>query len=212
MHTIIDGMDREAVRILNREIVTCTRCRLAQTRNNAVPGEGPADPRLLFIGEAPGKNEDLTGRPFVGRAGAVLEDLLASIGLERSGVFITSIIKCRPPENRIPRKDEIYACAEYLDRQIGILLPEIIIPMGRLASEQVFSRFRIPHGPISSIHGKIFFTGTSGDQPLVIIPVYHPAAVTHNPLLKDVIFDDFRVIGTLIRKSDRSGSKKSGTG
>lgn len=195
-------MDKVAVRILNREIVTCTRCRLALTRNNAVPGEGPVDSKLLFIGEAPGKNEDLTGRPFVGRAGAVLEDLLASIGLERSRVFITSIIKCRPPENRIPGKDEISACAGYLDRQIDMLLPEIIIPMGRLASEQVFSRFRIPHGPIGSIHGKILFTKTSRDQQLVIIPVYHPAAVTHNPLLKDVIFDDFRVIGALIRKSE----------
>jgi DNA polymerase len=193
-------MNQEAVRTLNQEIVTCTRCRLAKTRNNAVPGEGSVDPKLLFIGEAPGKNEDLTGRPFVGRAGSVLEDLLASIGLERSRVFITSIIKCRPPENRIPRKDEISACEGYLDRQIEILLPEIIIPMGRLASEQVFSGFRIPQGPIGSIHGKIFFT-TSRDQQIVIVPVYHPAAVTHNPLLKDVIFEDFRIIGTLIRKS-----------
>lgn len=200
-------MGQETVRILSREIVTCTRCRLAQTRNNAVPGEGPVNPKLLFIGEAPGKHEDLTGRPFVGRAGAVLEDLLASIGLERGGVFITSIIKCRPPENRIPKRDEISACAGFLDRQIEILLPEIIIPMGRLASEQVFSRFRIPHKPIGSIHGKIFFTRTSHDQQIVIIPVYHPAAVTHNPLLKDIIFDDFRIIGTIIRKSEQPGRK-----
>lgn len=116
-------MEQEAVRALNRDIVTCTRCRLSRDRINAVPGEGPVPSGLLFIGEAPGRNEDLTGRPFVGRAGAVLEELLSSIGLERCSVFITSIIKCRPPGNRIPRKDEIAACAGYLGRQIDLLSP-----------------------------------------------------------------------------------------
>jgi uracil-DNA glycosylase len=194
-------MQQEAVQALNREIAVCTRCRLALTRTTTVPGEGPADSKLFFIGEAPGRNEDSTGRPFVGRAGAVLEDLLASIGLERSRVFITSIIKCRPPENRIPRKDERAACAGYLDRQIDIFSPDIIIPMGRLASEQVFDRFGIPHGPVSSIHGKIFRAGTPRGN-LVIIPVYHPAAMTHNPLLKDAVFEDFRVIGTMLGKRE----------
>jgi len=159
---------------------------------------------LFFIGEAPGKNEDITGRPFVGRAGAILDDLLTSVGLERNRVFITSILKCKPPENRIPRKDEIAACAGYLDRQIDHLSPEIIIPMGRLASEQVFSRFGIPHGPIGSIHGKIFHSVTSRGE-LVIIPVYHPAAVTHNPRLKGALFEDFRIIGTMLGKRQRGG-------
>ena len=202
-------MEQEAVRTLNRDIVTCTLCRLSLTRINAVPGEGPVPSGLLFIGEAPGRNEDLTGRPFVGRAGAVLEELLSSIGLERSRVFITSIIKCRPPENRIPRKDEIAACAGYLDRQIDLLSPEIIVPMGRLASEQVFSHFGIPHGSIGSIHGKIFHSITPCGQ-IVIIPVYHPAAVTHNPLLRGAVFQDFRNIGTLLEGGERSGRNNPG--
>lgn len=202
-------MEQEAVRTLNRDIVTCTLCRLSLTRINAVPGEGPVPSGLLFIGEAPGRYEDLTGRPFIGRAGAVLEELLSSIGLERSCVFITSIIKCRPPENRIPRKDEIAACAGYLDRQIDLLSPEIIVPMGRLASEQVFSHFGITCGPIGSIHGKIFHTETPHRR-IVIIPVYHPAAMTHNPPLKDAVFQDFRNIGTLLERGERSGRNTPG--
>jgi DNA polymerase len=197
-------MEQEAVRTLNREIIACTRCRLSLTRISAVPGEGAVDSNLFFIGEAPGRNEDLTGRPFVGRAGAVLEDLLSSIGLERRSVFITSIIKCRPPENRIPRKDEIAACAGYLDRQIDLLSPEIIVPMGRLASEQVFSHFGIPCRPIGSIHGKVFHTVTPRGH-IIIIPVYHPAAMTHNPLLKGALFEDFRIIGTLLKKGEETG-------
>jgi DNA polymerase len=202
-------MDQDAVRMLNGDIVTCTLCRLALTRTNAVPGEGPVPSRLLFIGEAPGRKEDLTGRPFVGRAGAVLEELLSSIGLERYSVFITSIIKCRPPENRIPRKDEIAACAGYLERQIDLLSPKIIVPMGRLASEQVFSHFGIPHGPISRIHGRIFHLITPSGQ-IVIIPVYHPAAMTHNPFLKSAVFEDFRNIGILLERGERSGRNNPG--
>ena len=202
-------MEQEAVRTLNRDIVTCTRCRLAVTRINAVPGEGPGDSGLFFIGEAPGRNEDSLGRPFVGRAGAVLESLLSSIGLHRSDVFITSIIKCRPPENRIPRKDEIAACGGYLDRQIDLLSPEIIIPMGRLASEHVFLRFDIPHGPMGSIHGKLFHAATPRGE-LVIIPVYHPAAVTHNPLLKGAVFEDFKVIGEMLGKRKSRGRNAPG--
>lgn len=197
-------MDQEAVRALSREIVMCTRCRLALTRIKAVPGEGPVSSGLLLIGEAPGRNEDLTGRPFVGRAGAILEELLSSIGIERGSVFITSIIKCRPPKNRIPRKDEIAACEGYLDRQIDLLSPEIIVPMGRLASEQVFSHFGIPNSPIGSIHGKVLQTVTSRG-PRIIIPVYHPAAMTHNPQLRSALFEDFRIIGALLKKGERSG-------
>jgi uracil-DNA glycosylase family 4 len=202
-------MEQEAVRTLNRDIVTCTRCRLALTRINAVPGEGPGDSQLFFIGEAPGKNEDITGRPFVGRAGAILDDLLSSIGLERSSVFITSIIKCRPPENRNPGKDEIAACAGYLCRQIDHFSPELIVPMGRLASVWIFSRFGIPYAPISSIHGKIFHAATPRKK-LVIIPVYHPAAMTHNPLLKGALFEDFKVIGEMLGTKEIRGRNAKG--
>lgn len=202
-------MEQEAVRTLTRDIVVCTRCRLALTRINAVPGEGPTDSRLFFIGEAPGKNEDLSGRPFVGRAGAILDDLLYSIGLERSSVFITSILKCRPPENRNPGKDEIAACAGYLCRQIDLFSPELIVPMGRLASEWIFSRFGIPLAPISSIHGKIFHAVTPREK-LVIIPVYHPAAMTHNPLLRGALYEDFKFIGELLGTKESRGRNDRG--
>jgi len=205
----LSSREQEAVRTLNREIVGCTRCRLALTRTHAVPGEGPPGSRLFFIGEAPGKNEDLTGRPFVGRAGAILDDLLSSIGLERSSVFITSILKCRPPENRNPGKDEIAACAGYLCRQIDLFSPELIVPMGRLASAWIFSRFDIPSAPISSIHGKLFHAVTPR-QKLLIIPVYHPAAMTHNPLLKGALFEDFKVIGELLGTMESSGRNAQG--
>ena len=192
-------MKQEAVRNLNRDIAICTRCRLSLTRTNAVPGEGPVPSALFFIGEAPGRNEDLTGRPFVGRAGHVLETLLATIGLQRSSVFITSIVKCRPPENRIPRKDEIAACGGYLQTQIHLTAPTLLVPMGRLASELVFSHFGLPNIPIGRIHGQLVYAGKSC-RDLAIFPVYHPAAVTHNPPLKGTIFEDFQALGRLIEE------------
>ena len=166
---------------------------------------------MLFPGRGPEIRDcSLSGKPRV-KTRIFREGLLSVVPVQFSttsspplvssgvSVFITSIIKCRPPENRIPRKDEIAACAGYLDRQIDHLSPEIIIPMGRLASEQVFSRFGIPHGPIGSIHGKIFHAVTPRGK-LVIIPVYHPAAMTHNPLLKGALFEDFKIIGEMLGK------------
>ncbi len=192
-------MEKEAVRQLKCEITTCTRCRLSLTRTNAVPGEGPVHSELFFIGEAPGRNEDLTGRPFVGRAGTVLENLLATIGLQRDMVFITSIVKCRPPENRVPRKDEIAACEGYLQKQMDLTAPSILVPMGRLASELVFSHFGLPNIPIGHIHGQLVNPGPY-HRDLSIFPVYHPAAVTHNPPIKGIIFEDFRVLGIIIEE------------
>lgn len=193
-------MEKEAVQQLNAHITTCTRCRLSLTRTNAVPGEGPVPSELFFIGEAPGRTEDLTGRPFVGRAGTVLEVLLATIGLQRNRVFITSIVKCRPPENRVPKKDEIAACEGYLQKQIDLASPRILVPMGRLASELVFSHFGLPNIPIGRIHGQPVHAGPSY-RDLTIFPVYHPAAVTHNPPLKGTIFKDFQVLGRIIEEN-----------
>lgn len=192
-------METEAVRQLNSDITTCTRCRLSLTRANAVPGEGPVPSELFFIGEAPGRNEDLRGRPFVGRAGTVLENLLGTIGLQRDSVFITSIVKCRPPENRVPRKDEIAACEGYLQKQMDLTAPTILVPMGRLASELVFFHFGLPDIPIGHIHGQLVHAGPFHRE-LSIFPVYHPAAVTHNPPLKGIIFEDFRVLGRIIEE------------
>lgn len=194
-------MEPKEVLELNQEIVTCSRCRLYDARIKAVPGEGPVPSHLFFIGEAPGRNEDLSGRPFVGRAGAVLNELLSSIGLSRNRVFITSIVKCRPPGNRIPKKDEIEACSGYLDRQIELLSPGIIIPMGQLASGQVFLHFGMPQESIGRIHGRVFQSETTRGH-RVIIPVYHPAAMTHNPPIKNAVFNDFNVIGRLLHKRE----------
>jgi DNA polymerase len=133
---------------LAQQITTCAACGLAKGRTKAVPGEGPAHPDLLFIGEAPGLNEDRQGRPFVGQAGAFLEQLLALINLRREDVCIANIIKCRPPDNRDPLPGEISACVGYLDQQIGLLQPKMLVTLGRYSMAHFF-----PRESISRIHG-----------------------------------------------------------
>ncbi len=175
---------------LEQEILTCTRCRLSEGRTRAVPGQGPVPARVLLVGEAPGEQEDRTGRPFAGRAGKVLDALLASIGLSRTGVFITSILKCRPPKNRDPKRDEIALCTPYLERQIALLRPSVIVPMGRFSASVIMDLFGIPGGKISEIHGKpVRVIAPHG--PVIIFPVYHPAVVTHNPPLRSDLEADF---------------------
>lgn len=192
-------MTRDAIRALNEEIGTCTRCRLAATRTYAVPGEGPVPAQIFCIGEAPGKNEDLSGRPFVGRAGAILEGLLLSIGLGRDRVYITSILKCRPPGNRVPRKDEVASCQGYLDRQVALISPSVIVPMGQWATDQVFLRYDIPAARIGDVHGRGFPVFAT-DRPILVFPVYHPAAVTHNPRLRGALAGDFRSLGAILER------------
>jgi DNA polymerase len=176
---------------LNQEIITCTLCRLSEGRIHAVPGEGPVPARILFVGEAPGKREDELGRPFVGRAGSVLEDLLASIGLSREDVFITSINKCRPPGNRDPKDDEIAACHPYLVRQIELLRPQVIVPMGRFAAREICRTFGLAEGKISDMHGQVLH-GRVRSGTVLVLPVYHPAVITHNPNLRPKLSDDFK--------------------
>lgn len=183
-------MTDQAAQALEQEIITCTRCRLSEGRTHAVPGEGSFPARILLVGEAPGEQEDRTGRPFAGRAGKVLDSLLALIGLSRSDVFITSILKCRPPENRDPKSDEIALCTPYLDRQIALLRPSVIVPMGRFSASVIMELFGIPGGKISEIHGKpVRVIAPHG--PVIIFPVYHPAVVTHNPPLRSDLEADF---------------------
>ena len=135
---------------LAEQIRTCQRCRLAQTRLQAVPGEGPERAPFLLIGEGPGFHEDRQGRPFVGRSGDLLETLLASIGLGRRDVFIANVVKCRPPDNRDPLPDEIEACRPYLDRQIELIQPKLVITLGRISMARYF-----PGQSITRIHGQI---------------------------------------------------------
>jgi uracil-DNA glycosylase family 4 len=187
----VPSMTDEEARALNDDILSCTRCRLSLGRSHAVPGEGPVPARILLVGEAPGEKEDRSGRPFAGRAGAILNHLLASIGLSRNDVFITSILKCRPPKNRDPKGDEISACKPYLDRQIALLRPSIIVPMGRFSAAVIMGQFGVPGGRISEIHGKAF-RAEAPHGPIILFPVYHPAVVTHNPPLRGDLEADFR--------------------
>jgi uracil-DNA glycosylase family 4 len=148
------------------EVTACRKCPLGSIRKNAVPGEGPADARIMFIGEGPGFHEDLQGRPFVGASGQYLEELLAEINLTRRQVYIANVIKCRPPGNRDPEPSELAACRDYLDRQIALIKPSVIVTLGRYSMERYF-----PGQSISRIHGRPKRVGD-----VYYLPMFHPAA------------------------------------
>lgn len=173
---------------LAEQIRSCQRCRLAQTRLQAVPGEGPERAPFLLIGEGPGFHEDRQGRPFVGRSGDLLETLLASIGLGRRDVFIANVVKCRPPDNRDPLPDEIEACRPYLDRQIELIQPKLVITLGRISMARYF-----PGQSITRIHGQIKWVGEMG-----FVPMFHPAAALRNPQWMTAIRADFAQLAPLV--------------
>ncbi|MFQ5922602.1 MAG: uracil-DNA glycosylase family protein [Anaerolineales bacterium] len=175
------------------EVAACTDCKLQMSRKLAVPGEGPVDAELMFIGEGPGFHENEQGRPFVGAAGNFLEELLAYIGLSREQVFITNIIKCRPPGNRDPQAAEIEACAGYLERQTRSLNPKVIVTLGRFSMARFF-----PNARISAIHGKAQRIGNR-----LVMPMYHPAAALHQPSLRKTIQADFGKLPELIGREGR---------
>lgn len=162
-------------------IRVCTRCDLARTRTQAVPGEGNPQAEVMFIGEGPGYHEDRQGRPFVGPAGQFLIELLARAGLRRDEVFITNVVKCRPPGNRDPLPDEIAACAPYLEEQLAVIQPRVIVTLGRYSMARWF-----PNEKISRVHGQPRRIG-----PYVVVPMYHPAAALHQPALKELVEKDF---------------------
>ncbi len=164
------------------EVRACHRCPLAQRRHLAVPGEGNPLSDVLLVGEGPGAREDVTGRPFVGPAGQLLDELLASIGWAREDVFITNVVKCRPPGNRDPEPDEVVACGAYLDQQEAILAPALIVTLGRVSLQRY-----LPGARISSIHGQV---RRSADR--AILPMYHPAAALHQWALRETLFGDMR--------------------
>ena len=178
---------------LYSQIRACTRCPLARSRTRAVPGEGPEDATVMFIGEAPGFHEDKTGRPFVGAAGQFLEELLASIDLTRQDVYIANVIKCRPPGNRDPSPVEIEACEWYLNRQIELIRPKMVVTLGRFSMARYF-----PGSKISTIHG----------QPrkiagVLYYPMFHPAAALHQPKLRHTVEQDMAQIPELLAEIDR---------
>jgi len=184
---------------INEEIKSCKKCPLSETRINAVPGSGNEKAKIMFIGEAPGRNEDIQGLPFVGAAGKFLDELLNEINLSRNDVFITNVAKCRPPNNRDPTKEEIEMCHGYLDRQIEIINPKIICTLGRFSMEYILDKFNISHGSITISHGKIFEIKNLFGK-FLIIPMYHPAAALYNPNLKDTIREDFKILKSIIEK------------
>lgn len=172
------------------QIRVCQKCELAKGRTNAVPGEGPEHAEIMMIGEAPGFHEDRQGRPFVGAAGNLLDELLAAINLKRDQIYICNVLKCRPPQNRDPLPEEIEACKAYLDQQIALIQPKIIITISRFAMARWFADKKI-----SDIHGKPKRFGK-----LVVLPMYHPAAALHQPSLRRVLEEDFKKIPGILKE------------
>jgi uracil-DNA glycosylase len=180
------------------EVSTCPKCDLCKYRTKAVPGEGNPHAKLMFIGEGPGYHEDKQGRPFVGPAGQFLVELLASINLKRSDVFITNVVKCRPPENRDPLPAEINACNDYLERQIAAIDPEVIVTLGRFSMAKFFGGEKI-----SSIHGR-----ARKIDGRICIAMYHPAAGLHQQTLKETIRSDFKKIPLIMAEAERQSTEE----
>jgi len=175
--------------------LNCKKCLLYKTRTYPVVGEGNHQAKIIFVGEGPGASEDRTGHPFCGAAGKILDELLNSVGIKREEVYICNILKCRPPENRNPQKEEVEACTPYLERQIEIIKPRIICTLGNFSTAYVLEKygFKSQVQGISKIHGKIFEV-KSLFQNMKIIPLYHPAVATYNPNMKAVLEKDFKIL------------------
>jgi DNA polymerase len=178
---------------LNTEIALCQQCEIAKYRNKVVPGEGAEDAEVMFIGEAPGWHEDQQGRPFVGPAGKFLDELLASIGLRREQVYIANVIKCRPQANRDPLPTEIQNCRKWLEHQIEIIRPKMIVTLGRYSMEMFF-----PGKSISKIHG----TAQKRDN-VIYYAMYHPAAALHQQSLRRAIEEDMLKIPSLLAQAEK---------
>ncbi|RPJ55641.1 MAG: uracil-DNA glycosylase [Dehalococcoidia bacterium] len=183
---------------LNAEIERCKICDLARHRTRVVPGEGPENARLLFIGEAPGWNEDQTGRPFVGSAGQYLDQLIASIGYKRNQVYICNVIKCRPPENRDPMPGEMLACSRWLERQLELIKPRVIVTLGRYSMSKYF-----PGESISKVHGRSKRIGN-----IIYFAMYHPAAALHQGNLRKVIEADMLKLPAILEEAAKMEDEK----
>jgi len=194
---------QEKMNKLKIEIEHCKKCDLWKSRNNFVLGEGSLDTNILFIGEAPGYWEDQKSKPFVGRSGKVLDEILDSIGLKRRDIYIANIIKCRPPNNRNPLSDEIKTCTSHLDKQIAIIQPKIIATLGNFALEYIFKKFGLKQDKIGKIHGNIFDV-TNLTTVRKVIPLYHPATVTYNSNMKDILIEDFKLIGKELKTIEQT--------
>ena len=175
------------------EVRSCPLCKLARSRKNAVPGEGQLAARIMFVGEAPGRSEDEKGRPFVGAAGRILDDLLEKVGIERSQVFITNVVKCRPPNNRVPEDDEVTTCRPYIDRQIALIKPKVICILGKTAYSSLLggSSMTTNRGKIVVKEGQKYFL------------TFHPAAAIYNKNLLSVLEADMKKLANEISKENK---------
>ena len=189
--TTLPPIEQMNLHQIARAVYDCTRCRLHETRTRGVPGEGPAPADIMLIGEAPGANEDKQGRPFVGAAGKFLEELLDLAGYKREEVFITNVVKSRPPNNRDPEPDEIAACKDYLDRQIELVNPKVIVTLGRYSMYRYF-----PGASITKIHGQPKRAGNR-----LIVPMFHPAAALHQPKWHSLIVEDFKKLPQFVAEA-----------
>lgn len=183
---------------LEEAVHSCTLCSLHTGRTQAVPGEGPPNADIMFIGEGPGFHEDRQGRPFVGAAGKFLEELLASIGMTREQVYIANVIKCRPPGNRDPLLNELSACEPYLERQIQLIKPKVIVTLGRFSMYRYF-----PGASISKIHGQPKRVGN-----LLVVPMFHPAAALHQPKWRPLVEADFKKLPQFIVEAKGFGEEE----
>lgn len=181
------------------QVSVCTRCQLHYSRKKAVPGEGPVDSEVMLIGEGPGFYENEQGRPFVGAAGKFLDELLAKGGVRREDVFITNVVKCRPPGNRDPLPEELSSCSEYLDRQIEAINPRVIVTLGRYS----MGKF-LPNVRISDVHGQPFW-----NHGRLVVPMYHPAAALHQPSLKTSVERDFTRLTEFIQQARSAAAKNT---
>jgi len=191
---------RSQIESINSLVKNCKKCDLWKTRNNAVPGNGSMDTKILFVGEAPGYNEDLQGLPFVGKAGKILDELLQKVGIKREEIYIANILKCRPPGNRNPLRSEIETCTPYLNKQIEIIQPEVIIPLGSFAASYIFEKFGLKFEKISIIHGRVYTANTLYGK-IKLIPMYHPAVATYNPNTLQTLVEDFKSLEKTLNKS-----------
>ena len=172
---------------LAEEASACTRCGLCETRKHVVFARGRARNRVMFIGEAPGGDEDRLGEPFVGRAGKLLDQILDAVGFQRDEVYVANILKCRPPNNRDPRPEEITSCTPYLERQIELVDPKIICALGKFAGQFLTGQLK---APIGRLRGRVHYYRDR----IMVIPTYHPAALLRNPALKRTVWEDVQLL------------------
>jgi len=199
---------QEEVKMITQEIQNCKKCALHKTRINPVIGEGSYNAKIMFIGEAPGFNEDKQGKPFVGQAGKILDELLNSANLKREEIYIANILKCRPLQNRNPTKEEIKSCTPYLNKQIEIIKPKIICCLGNFATDFIMNKFDLKDKlqGISRIHGEIFNASTLNGV-IKIIPLYHPAVATYNSNMLKVLKKDFEILKYNLNKLNTNPKK-----